>query len=75
MDSSPAFLCFFTKLTTHLSYKHWIARDTNTLSQTDILKRVLVISEYDDYVPILGGSVHTIKENAKALVVTRKEMD
>lgn len=65
---------FFTKLTTHLSYKHWIERDTNPLSQTDILKRVQVISEYDDYISILGGSVHAIKENAKALVVPRKEI-
>jgi hypothetical protein len=29
---------------------------------------------YTDYVTILGGSVHTIKENAKALVVARKEI-
>ena len=29
---------------------------------------------YADYIIILGGSVHTIKENAKALVVARKEI-
>ena len=29
---------------------------------------------YDDDVNILGGSVHTIKENAEALVVGSKEI-
>jgi len=29
---------------------------------------------YADYVNILGGSVHTIKENAQALVVASKEI-
>ena len=30
---------------------------------------------YADGVNIMGGSVHTVKENAEALVVATKEMD
>jgi len=30
---------------------------------------------YADDINILGGSVHTVKENAEALVVATKEMD
>ena len=29
---------------------------------------------YADYVNILGGSVHTVKENAEALIVASKEI-
>jgi hypothetical protein len=34
----------------------------------------VVVAEYADAVNLLGGSVHTIKENAEALVVASKEI-
>jgi len=41
---------------------------------TKIIARCTQLLAYADDVIILGGSVHTVKENAEALVVATKEI-
>ena len=43
------------------------------LLSSSLLSKILKIKDYADHVNILGGSIHTLQENAEALVAATRE--